>query len=553
MRRLRDGSASVPALRENACAWAEHDGPEVAVPVDMMTAPCSSSGIGRGFLREPRHTWVSHAVVVVLATASGSAGAEPAPPEPPAATPKVASAAITPRTTDPAARQEPRVDPGASNELTAADVAGAPTPGSESGRIDPKDSSDSGLRRALRGALFVPRLGVDLALSPARLSVWAFDRYHLDALYYRVFYNDARTIGLVPTAAFDSRFGLTAGARFVDHDLLGRHEDLSIEAASGGRYHGVIKTAVRSGDRLGDRLAIELDGQYELRPQDPFYGIGNHSDSASPAAPVDPAVDATAVETRYRERLARTAAVIDLRLVDGMHLRSSSELTDRRFSPSDTGVPINSIYDPMTLIGYDGVRYVYSELELRFDTRRNANEYEPRPLYSVGSLAALFGGRIHRLDNARDYWRYGVDLQHFIRLAEGPRVLALRFHGEAVSGTLAEVPFTELPQLGGLDDLRGYPTDRFRDRVAAFGSIDYAWDVAYWLSARAFVDAGRVFGSLDAVGIDHVRVGYGVALEGHSLRSFGALAALSSSIDGGLFLNLSFNPLFTLDERVRRR
>lgn len=548
MRRLRDGSASAPALRKNARACAEHDGPEVAVPVDTMTAQCSSSGIGLGFLREARPGWVGHAVVV-LAIASGSARAEPAPPEPPAPPTKVAAAATTPRTTDPAARPEPR----ASDGPTAADVAGAPVPGSESGRIDPDDSSDSGLRRALRGALFVPKLGVDLALSPARLSVWAYDRYHLDALYYRVFYNDARTIGLVPTAAFDSGFGITAGARFVDRDLLGRHEDLSIEAASGGRYHGAIKTALKSGNRLGDQLAIELDGQYELRPQDPFYGIGNHSDSASPAVPVDPAVDPTAVETRYRERIARTAAVIDLRVVDGFHLRSSSELTDRQFSASDTGVPIDSVYDRMTLVGYDGVRYVYSELELRFDTRRNANEYEPQPFYSVGSLAALFGGRIHRFDNARDYWRYGVDLQHFLRLAEGPRVLALRFHGEAVSGTLAEVPFTELPQLGGLDDLRGYPTDRFRDRIAAFGSIDYAWDLSSWLSARAFVDAGRVFGSLDAVGIDHVRVGYGVALEGHSSRSFGALAALSSSIDGGLFLNLSFNPLFTLDERVRRR
>ena len=440
-----------------------------------------------------------------------------------------------------------------SREPTAEDLAGAPPPGSESGRIDPHDSSDSGLRRALRGALFLPRLGTDLALSPVRLSVWAYAHYHLDELYYRVFFNDARTIGLVPTAAFDSGFGITAGGRFVDRDLLGRHEHLSIEAAGGGRYHGLIKAALRSGDRLGDRLAIELDGQYELRPKDPFYGIGNHRDSAPPAVPVDPAVDPTAMETRYRERLVRTAAVIDLRVVDGLHLRSSSELTDRQFSASDTGVPIDSVYDPMMLVGYGGVRHVYSELELRFDTRRNANAYEPQPFYSVGSLAAVFGGRIHRLDNARDYWRYGVDLQHFIRLAEGPRVLALRFHGEAVSGTLAEVPFTELPQLGGLDDLRGYPTDRFRDRAAAIGSIDYAWDLSSWLSARAFVDAGRVFGSLDAIGVDQLRVGYGVALEGHSSRSFGVLGAVSSSIDGGLFLNLSFNPLFTLDERVRRR
>lgn len=398
----------------------------------------------------------------------------------------------------------------------------------------------------------MPKLGVDVALSPVRLGVWAYDRYHLDDLYYRVFYNDARTIGLVPTATFDSGFGITAGARFLDRDLLGQHEYLSVDAASGGRYHGAVKTTLRSGDRLG-RLGIELDGQYELRPKDPFYGIGNHSASASPQGPVDPISDPTAVETRYRERLTRVAAVIDLRVIGRFHLRSSSELTERKFSASETGVPIDAVYDPGMLVGYDGLRYLYSEVELRYDDRRNATAYEPEPFYSVGSLAAVFGGRIHRLDDARDYWRYGVDLQHFVRLAEGPRVLALRLHGEAVSGALADVPFTELPQLGGIDDLRGYPTDRFRDRVAAFGSIDYAWDLSGWLSARVFADAGRVFGSLRELGVDDLRVGYGIALEGHTSRSFGLLGALSSSVDGGLFLNLSFNPMFRLDERVRRR
>jgi hypothetical protein len=420
-------------------------------------------------------------------------GTQPVSAEPSA----TVAASTTVRTIDHTGRPDVEGQPQGNREPTEEDLGSSPIPGDESGRIDAKNITDSGLRRALRGALFVPKLGVDLALSPIRLGVWAYDRYHLDALYYRAFFNDARTIGLVPTLAFDSGFGITVGGRF--------------------------EAALRSGERLGDRLAIELDGQYELRPQDPFYGIGNHGDSGSPAAPIDPAIDPTAVETRYRERLARVAAVIDLRVIDGFHLRGASELSERRFSPSDVGVAIGTVYDPTTLVGYDGVRSVYSELELRYDGRRNANEYEPQPFHSMGSLAAVFGGRIHRLDHARDYWRYGADLQHFIRLTEGPRVLAFRLHGEAVSGTLADVPFTELPQLGGLDDLRGYATDRFRDRIAAFGSIDYAWDLSSWLSARVFVDAGRVFGSLDDLGVDHVRVGYGIALEGHTSHTRGAV------------------------------
>ncbi|TMQ04272.1 MAG: hypothetical protein E6J90_51805 [Deltaproteobacteria bacterium] len=437
--------------------------------------------------------------------------------------------------------------------MTAADVAGAPVAGDESGRTDPVDD-DSVARQGLRGALFVPKVAVNLALSPARLSAWAYDRYHLDELYYRVFFNDARTIGVIPSASFTSGFGINAGARFVDRDLFGAREQLSIAAGIGGRYQQVYKVAVQSGDRLG-RVAVELDGQYELRPKDPFYGIGDNDDSAMPAAPVDPRFDPTAIETRYRERLARAAGIVAVQLVGDLHLRSASELTDRTFSPSDTrdGTPIDTVYDPAMLVGYGGVRYVYSELELRFDDRRRATQYEPRPFYSVGSLAAVFGGRIHRLDGAPDYWRYGADLQHFVRIGEGPRVVALRLRGEAVSGTRSEVPFTELPQLGGVDDLRGYPTDRFRDRVLTLGTIEYSWDLSPLLSASAFVDTGRVFGSLDDFGFGHLRVGYGVALQAHTENSFGFQSSLSSSIDGGLFLNLSFNPVFAIDERVRRR
>jgi hypothetical protein len=523
--------------------------PQLQCRVGSMSAQAPVRSWARGTSNHAWRRWRAWVAGVAVVTTATPSEAQPVSAEPSA----TVAASTTVRTIDHTGRPDVEGQRPANREPTAEDLVGSPIPGDESGRIDANHSTDSGLRRALRGALFVPKLGVDLALSPIRLGVWAYDRYHLDALYYRVFFNDARTIGLVPTLAFDSGFGITAGARFVDRDLLGQHEHLSIEAASGGRYHGVIKAALRSGERLGDRLAIELDGQYELRPQDPFYGIGNHGDSGSPAAPIDPAIDPTAVETRYRERLARAAAVIDLRVVERLHLRSASELTERRFSPSDVGVPIGTVYDPAMLVGYDGVRYVYSELELRYDGRRNANEYEPQPFHSMGSLAAVFGGRIHRLDHASDYWRYGVDLQHFIRLADGPRVLAFRLHGEAVSGTLADVPFTELPQLGGLDDLRGYPTGRFRDRITAFGSVDYAWDLSSWLSARMFVDAGRVLGSLDDLGVDHVRVGYGVALEGHTSHRFGLLGALSSSIDGGLLLNLSFNPMFRLDERVRRR
>src|SRR5262249_47332439 len=129
----------------------------------------------------------------------------------------------------------------------------------------------------------------------------------------------------------------------------------------------------------------------------------------------------------------------------------------------------------------------------------------------------------------------------------------LHFHGEGVTGSRDEVPFTELPRLGGSTYLRGYPLDRFRDRVAAFGSAEYSWDLSQWFSANLFVDVGRVYSSLDELSLDHLRMGYGIALEAHSVQSFLLEGSIASSTDGGIFLNLSFNPVYDIDERVRRR
>ena len=132
-------------------------------------------------------------------------------------------------------------------------------------------------------------------------------------------------------------------------------------------------------------------------------------------------------------------------------------------------------------------------------------------------------------------------------------MLALHVHGEGVTGSRDEVPFSELPRLGGSTYLRGYPLDRFRDRVAAFGSAEYSWDLSQWISANLFVDVGRVYPSLGELSLDHMRMGYGISIEAHDPDSFVLEGSIGSSVDGGLFLNLSFNPVYDLHDRVRRR
>lgn len=452
--------------------------------------------------------------------------------------------------------QTPVQTPLPDRDLTAADVARDPLPGSEGGRLDPPED-DAAWRRIARGALYVPRLAVDALLFPFRSALWLDAHYHVTDWYDRIFYNDAHTIGLYPTVAIDTALGITGGARFVDRDLFGEREQLGLQVTVGSWYRQIYSVSLGSGRRLGEQFSLALDAAYERRPQDAFYGIGNgdlHHDVPVPPQPViDPLVNSTAIETYYHQARSRVTLLADLGVWRQLHVRVAGAVSAVDFGNPDHGTPITAFYRPSGLIGLGGFQYGYGELELRWDSRRNATVWEPVSAHSLGTLASVFAGRTHRLDGGPGYTRYGLDVAHFVRLAEGPRVLIVHLHGEGVTGGLDQVPFTELPALGGPVYLRGYALDQFRDRIAAFVSLAYEWDLSQWFSARLFTDIGRVYPALSALSLHHLRCGFGLAVEAHSADDFVLEASLGSSIDGGLFFNLAFNPVYDIQERVRRR
>lgn len=423
------------------------------------------------------------------------------------------------------------------DEPTAADVAGAPLPGDETGRTDPPEQ-DSLLRKFAQGALIPPRIALELAMAPVRTGVWAADRYHLVDRWKQLFFDDTYTYGLYPTFVIDASYGFTVGARFVHRNLFGEREHLAVHVGTGGEYRAEVTGGLRSGYRLGERTELELGGAYERRPNDAFYGIGNIDD---------------AIETHHRQQMDRALTTLDVRAVDALHVRLSGAFTDLSFAEStQEGPPIDMVYDPMTVLtGWTGVRNLYGELELRWDhRRREAHRYAA---FDAGSLFGIYGGRMHQLEAGGDYWQYGADAQHFIRFGGGFHSLTTRVHVEAVTGDYADVAFTQLPQLGGKMMLRGYPRDRFRDRTAALGSAEYGWDISRNVIATLFTDVGRVYPRWQDFTVDHLRMGFGTSLQFHDHRSFLACVSLASSIDGGVFLDLAFDPVVDIEPRVEER
>jgi hypothetical protein len=488
------------------------------------------------------------------------AATPPAPAAPaPAAPAPTAPAGPAPAAPAPAAPTPAAPAPAAPAAEVGADPGAAPTaaaepevaPGAAAGLVEPRDAPASLGRRVARGALLPVRGLWLVAWAPLRGAAWAYDRFAVQTRVRRIFFSEDGRLGLFPIAAYKSGFGFGGGARFVLRDTLGADSRLRLTATYGGEVLQAYTARYRSGRLLGDVAELELAGGYETFPRARFFGIGNGDqvpvDEVMGAA-IDPLRDRTAADTRYYHDTTVAEAALSARAGGPVALRLAAEYRRRTFDP-DPGnaadTPVTAVYDPGRLIGFEpGLSALRIEGSLVIDALRQDRFYLSRAAPASGwYLAARVGLTLGQGDDPSSYGRWALDLQRYIDLYRGDRVLVLRAAVEAVTGELAEVPFDELPRLGGPVLLRGYPQDRFRDRHAGLASAEYQWGVDRNVTAFLFADAGRVWRDLDDLETGPLRVGFGGGLQLHTLKSFLARVMLASSRDGGVFFQLGFDPL----------
>ncbi len=511
----------------------------------------------------PRWTLVAVASILAL---PGPATAQPSQPPP---TPPTApdpdpdpdpGAAPSAKPEPPPTAVSPQPTPADPNH-TAASVAKAPAPGTVTGVSSAQPTAGAG-RKVGRVLLYPVRGLLWVVDAPARGAAYLYERYRLRDRWKSIFFNDTGTIGLYPVALVETGFGLNAGARFIHRDLFGGKESLKARASFGGRFKQIYSLKLTSGERLGGKAAFEIEGEYEVRGRDRFFGIGNGDQVDEITTPVDPYADPAATATRFRQRIGRVAGIGDVVLAGPLSARVSSALLAKRFEAidEDNDVPaseqdIDEAYDTTALPAFEeGTDYVYNELELRLDTRDRDNRYEPQTQPSEGFLLSGFTGVATGLSGApTDYVRYGADVQLYLRIGPSPRVLILRALVEEVRGSIDQIPFADLPRLGGPILLRGYDQDRFRDRALALTSAEYVFDLTNMVAAFTFVDAGRVFRELEHAEAEDVRVGFGGGLQLQTDHSYLGRISLASSIDGGLLFHLSFDPIYDPKARVERK
>ncbi len=503
------------------------------------------------------------AFLIFLTVGASAAQAQSAAETPPAAAneaPANAPAPDAPPSTAPDASSEQtpeRPDYLAAEPKPAAAFAGAPPPRDASGIATPRDTSHQRWLWFPRVLLFVPRYALEVVFAPLRLGMWSYEHYEVRDRFKRIFFNETETLGVFPTVEFESGFGAGVGAVLIARNLFAAGTKLRLKASIGGRERQSYEARLGSGRLLGEHFELELRTSYRRFLGSFFYGYGNSDELAEPVdvgMDLDPIGSDIARQTRYRHNnLASGAAAIvrfSPQLKVGLH--GAYRATDfDAYTGSFGDQDIEDVFDVDALPGYrTGLSNVYSELELVYDTRRATRFYLSRAAPSTGWLGSAFVGyQWGQGEDPSEFGRWGLELMRFFDLYGGDRVLVTRAYVEGVTGSLSEVPFTDLPLLGGPLLLRGYNRARFRDRLAAMMSAEYDYPISRRLSGYLFTDVGRVFRDLDDVSAENLRVGFGGGLQLHMTQSFLARLGIFSSKDGGLLFFVSFDPIFDVHLR----
>jgi surface antigen Omp85-like protein len=433
----------------------------------------------------------------------------------------------------------------------------APRPDKASGiEVDdqPRTSRAIWIPRAL---LFFPRMAFWLAVQPIRGITYVHERYGIVQRLSDATFTDDGRFGIYPVAGYESGFGFKIGARIVAKDIFGKKERLKLRADWGGEFRYAVGAHASTGRRLGP-ISFEADSSIERRPRERFYGIGNGRDLDDPLpTPIDPSLSEVSLPSRFREDVIRNVATIDIAFMDQLHSRLSGALMLREFSAGEDE-DITTRFDTSKLIGFEtGVKNVYVENELIWDSRRPATDYGTQTLDGSGWLArGHFGINRGVEDDPSKFYAYGGELQRYFDLYQGNRTLTVRALFDAVGGTDGrtdgKISFIDLPRLGGSEFLRGYPSGRFRDKAVALATVEYTWAIMNNSAAFTFIDVGQPLASFEDVTSQKVRFGYGMGLQLHTRNTFFMRAQLAFSRVGDIALNLVFSPAFGRRERAGR-
>jgi len=284
----------------------------------------------------------------------------------------------------------------------------------------------------------------------------------------------------LPILIYDTDIGFGYGGKafFLNH--LGRKESfdaIAFNSTKGERWYRFVFSIpdreVRQ--RKVYPLAFDLIVDYEKQIHNSFFGIGNAS--------------------LYEDREFYTRREYDIRTIFS---RGISDKIVAHTGVMNTSLrnynfeEISRLAESSSSLNSGTVRYLSVVTGLRYDSRDSfvnpsrgfvvSGEVEYAPDISINNIELL---------------RTSTWLQYYHVLFYPKTVLAFRVGQKSVFGD--ELPVQVLSSLGGANTLRGYPSNRFLDRVVIISNCELRFPLYRRLGGVAGIDAGNVAENIGSV------------------------------------------------------
>jgi hypothetical protein len=277
------------------------------------------------------------------------------------------------------------------------------------------------------------------------------------------------------------------------------------------------------------RLAIGLDASLARLTGEPFFGHGLE------AARTDATAFALATDRVTGHAVYGAAPWLHLSVSGGLQRTMASDARARRVPP------IGSRFTDHDAPGL-GVqaRFATAALGATVDYRDVPGNPRDGGRYHV-AVSRYADGPATR----HSFTRIDTELEQHVSMAKRQRVLTVR---ALATTTLAdrgdEVPFYLQPTLGGSRVLRGFVSDRFRDRNLVAVQAEYGWDVLPFVSAVAFIEAGAVAARWQDLDLHQLRKDYGFGFRFGSARTVALRTDVAFGSGEGTRLTMRFNHAF---------
>jgi outer membrane protein assembly factor BamA len=295
---------------------------------------------------------------------------------------------------------------------------------------------------------------------------------------------------LFPILSYDSDAGFGYGAKVFAWNYLGGDESIDItlfNSTKGERWYRLVFSIPDFERRQGTvyPLSFDIILDYDKWIASNYYGVGNAA--------------------REEDRTTYTKEPLEIGLMVGRGWTPTiaSQVGLRTKAHRNTVDPDTASHTPGQLYT-SRIDYWSLAGNLRYDTR-NSYIDATRGLVVQCDLEYAPGLSI----NDVSFTKVSVALQVYEELFGRTSVAARGLFSE-ISG--ADLPLQVLLPVGGVSTLRGYPQDRFVDRVAAVVNGEFRFLIFWRFWGIVGIDAGRVWNAVHSLSFDDWKVAVVIGL-----------------------------------------